>query len=136
MDRTTLQRTNRETGELERVPAHFHDVAEHVTAGLRSGDARLHLGEWRDHGAAAATLPRLLTVHFRRRPSAEGAGARGRRAAGWTLDGRPMPGSSAASISISASRRRRTCRSCAGSRRRPGRRPPCRSHGSTRRPAG
>ncbi|MGK3961676.1 class I SAM-dependent methyltransferase [Sorangium sp. So ce118] len=61
---------NRETGEPERVTAFLHDVSEYVNAGLSSGYELVHLGEWRDDEALKSDLPRLLSVHLRRRAGA------------------------------------------------------------------
>lgn len=54
------------TGEYTRVAAFLHDVSDYVNAGLSAGLNLLHLGEWRDEGAALDELPRLLSLHFRR----------------------------------------------------------------------
>jgi malonyl-CoA O-methyltransferase len=56
---------DQETGELERVAAHLHDVSDYVNTALSCDFELLHLGEWRDVDARPSDLPRLLSIHLR-----------------------------------------------------------------------
>jgi malonyl-CoA O-methyltransferase len=56
------------TGEPVRVPAFLHETSEYVNAGLAAGLVLTHLGEWHDPDGPPAVVPRLLSVHFARRP--------------------------------------------------------------------
>lgn len=64
------QFTCTETGERYLVPAFLHNTSDYVNAGLSSGFELARLGEWRDADALPKDLPRLLSLHFRLRPSA------------------------------------------------------------------
>jgi malonyl-CoA O-methyltransferase len=55
--------TSPETGECVHVAAFLHDVSEYLNAAIARGFELLHVGEWRDEGAA---LPRLLSIRARR----------------------------------------------------------------------
>lgn len=58
------QFSNTQTGERERIPAFLHDVSDFVNGGLRAGLELRQLDEWRDPGAAADSIPRLLALVF------------------------------------------------------------------------
>jgi ubiquinone/menaquinone biosynthesis C-methylase UbiE len=47
------------------VPAFAHDTAAFVEAGLSAGLQLTQLAEWRDEGAPATGVPRLLTLTFK-----------------------------------------------------------------------
>jgi ubiquinone/menaquinone biosynthesis C-methylase UbiE len=64
------QFTSTQTGERQLVPAFLHNTSDYVNAGLSSGFELARLGEWRDADALPKDLPRLLSLHFRLRPSA------------------------------------------------------------------
>jgi ubiquinone/menaquinone biosynthesis C-methylase UbiE len=64
------QFTSTQTGECYLVPAFLHNTSDYVNAGLSSGFELAKLGEWRDADALPKDLPRLLSLHFRLRPSA------------------------------------------------------------------
>jgi ubiquinone/menaquinone biosynthesis C-methylase UbiE len=52
------------TGDTVYVAAHVHSSSDYVNAGIRAGLTLERLGEWDDD---AASVPRLLSVTFRRR---------------------------------------------------------------------
>ena len=54
------------TGERVHVRAHVHTVSEYVNAGLGAGLALIQLGEHVESRASVESLPRLLSVLFRR----------------------------------------------------------------------
>jgi ubiquinone/menaquinone biosynthesis C-methylase UbiE len=64
------QFTSTQTGERYLVPAFLHNTSDYVNAGLSAGFELAKLGEWRDADALPKDLPRLLSLHFRLRPSA------------------------------------------------------------------
>ena len=59
--------TNRKTGQQERITAYLHDTSEYVNAAVRSGFDLIHMGEWRDSNAQPSDMPRLISLHLRRR---------------------------------------------------------------------
>ena len=64
------QFTRTQTGERQLVPAFLHNTSDYVNAGLSSGFELVNLGEWRDADASPKDLPRLLSLRFRKGPSA------------------------------------------------------------------
>jgi ubiquinone/menaquinone biosynthesis C-methylase UbiE len=58
--------TDRETGDVVRVPAHPHSVSDFVNGAIAAGLRVRRLGEWHDPGAAADALPRLLTLRAKK----------------------------------------------------------------------
>jgi ubiquinone/menaquinone biosynthesis C-methylase UbiE len=60
---------NARTGEHTLVTAYLHETADYLKAGMSSGFELVNKGEWRDADAQADNPPRLLSLHFRLRPS-------------------------------------------------------------------
>lgn len=56
--------TDAGSGEMVRVPAHVHSMAEYVNGGIAAGLVLRALGEWLEDGAASGTAPRLVSVMF------------------------------------------------------------------------
>ena len=63
------QFSNLKTGERQLVTAFLHDVSEYVNTGLAAGFELQHLGEHRDAEATLSSVPRVLSLLFRRRIS-------------------------------------------------------------------
>ena len=59
--------TDAGSGEMVRVPAHVHTIAEYVNGGIAAGLELRELGEWLEEGAAGGAPPRLVSVMFVRR---------------------------------------------------------------------
>jgi len=57
---------NPRTGERRLVTAFLHDVSEYVNSALAAGFQLKHLGEWRDDDDERASMPRLLSLRFRK----------------------------------------------------------------------
>lgn len=64
------------TGGAVRVRSYVHSIAEFVNEGIASGMQLMHLGEWLEHDAPAATPPRLLSLLFTK-PPVTGSGRAG-----------------------------------------------------------
>ncbi len=57
-----------QTGGVEHVAAFPHDVSDYVNGAAAAGLTLVHLGEWRDAGAAFDVPPRILSGRYRRSP--------------------------------------------------------------------
>ncbi|HSJ65073.1 MAG TPA: class I SAM-dependent methyltransferase [Gemmatimonadaceae bacterium] len=55
-----------DSGDVVRVAAHVHTVAEYVNGGIAAGLVLRALGEWLEEGAAPGAVPRLVSVSFLR----------------------------------------------------------------------
>jgi len=55
-----------EDAQVEPVRAFLHDVADYVSAGFAAGLDLRTLEEWRDAGAARTSVPRLLSMTWRK----------------------------------------------------------------------
>ncbi len=60
------QFSNTRTGERELVPAFIHNISDFVNGGLATGLELTRLDEWRDPDAEPNSIPRLLSLQFRK----------------------------------------------------------------------
>ncbi len=61
------QFSNTQTGERELVPAFLHNVSDFVNDGLAAGFEVRRLDEWRDPDTPADSIPRLLSLIFKKK---------------------------------------------------------------------